>query len=500
MKQLLRTNLLILGSTVFYLFLFWQEEWGLNTLIFSLFIVALLYWYRSELVTSRLFAGISAALLLSATFVLFNNSMLSKVVHNLFFILFIGYAQRRELRFFLSALGLGLLGPIIFPFSMGRRMMGELKSQDGTNDLLKWLGLVILPLGILSLFFFIYYAANSHFAELVDTITSYLWIPAPEGWTLTFFIQFLLGFLSIGGLLWKISPNSFLNLIPSRLSWMLVKSSFHFQDEEAKAKTHFIISEYQIGILSIGMLNGLLLIVNFIDIQHVWFSQEILSAHQLSQYVHEGTYLLIFAILLAMALVLFFFRGSLNFFANNFWLKGLVYGWLIQNAILAVSVGMRNYHYIAQYGLAYNRIGVVLFLLVVLAGLASLFIKIKDRKNLAFLLHINGWSLFLCLLLASSINWDIWITRYNLRNIPNGGLDYYYLLYDLSDKNLRILLDNKQLIQNQMNKESEEHSLEYGLEKKYLSLKRRQVETSWKSWNRPDARNWNYINRYNSFE
>jgi hypothetical protein len=46
----------------------------------------------------------------------------------------------------------------------------------------------------------------------------------------------------------------------------------------------------------------------------VWFENgAFFSAHNRSQAVHESTYVLIFSILLAMAILIFFFRGNINF-------------------------------------------------------------------------------------------------------------------------------------------------------------------------------------------
>jgi hypothetical protein len=56
--------------------------------------------------------------------------------------------------------------------------------------------------------------------------------------------------------------------------------------------------------------------------------------------VHEGTYLLILCILMAMGVLLWFFRGNLNFLPDNERLRWLAHLWLAQNAMLALSVGV----------------------------------------------------------------------------------------------------------------------------------------------------------------
>ena len=52
---------------------------------------------------------------------------------------------------------------------------------------------------------------------------------------------------------------------------------------------------------------------------------------------------------------------DLNFYQKNKWLRYGAYAWLFQNAVLVVSVLFRDYYYIAHMGLAYKRIGVLVF-------------------------------------------------------------------------------------------------------------------------------------------
>ena len=127
-------------------------------------------------------------------------------------------------------------------------------------------------------------------------------------------------------------------------------------------------------------------------------------------YVHEGTYLLILAILLAMGIILVLFRKNINFIPNNDKLRKLAYFWLAQNVILAFSVGMRNFRYIEFCGLAYKRIGVFIFLILTFYGLKTMHEKISEKKTLHHVIHKNAWVLYLTLIAASCINWDVFIT------------------------------------------------------------------------------------------
>ena len=224
--------------------------------------------------------------------------------------------------------------------------------------------------------------------------------------------------------------------------------------------------------------------VNLTDLKYIWLGYEEASPAQLSQYVHSGTYLLILSLVLAMGLLLWFFRANLNFFPDNLRLKQLAYAWIIQNAVLTLSVGMRNYYYIAHYGLAYKRLGVILFLLFVMAGLCSLYVKVKHQKSLAYLLLINGWIVYYGFLAASAVNWDIAITKYNLNANLKGGLDIEFLIGDVSTKNLYLLEKHREKIIEMSGIPA--NTIERRLNAKKRKLGYELEGLSWRSWNRAD--------------
>jgi hypothetical protein len=155
--------------------------------------------------------------------------------------------------------------------------------------------------------------------------------------------------------------------------------------------------------------------------------------------------MLIFSIVLAMLVLLFFFRGNLNFYTKNKWLRYGAYGWIFQNAVLVVSVLLRDYYYIQHMGLAYKRIGVLVFLLMVLMGLITVFIKIHQRKTAYYLWRVNGWFGIILLVAASCVHWDETIAMYNLSHKNAIPVDVKFLL-SLSDKTLPLLEKNQDVL------------------------------------------------------
>jgi hypothetical protein len=209
--------------------------------------------------------------------------------------------------------------------------------------------------------------------------------------------------------------------------------------------------------------------------------------------VHEGTGLLIFSILLAMVLLLFFFRGNLNFYKRNKWLRYGAYAWLLQNALLVISVLFRDYYYIAHYGLAYKRIGVLLFLVLVLAGLITVFIKIQQRKTAYYLLRVNAWFAIIMLVVCSCVHWDEMIAGYNLARKNTISLDIKFLL-TLSDKTLPLLQKNSDVLEHPVKIDGGEgehlyrsdYSPKQVFEMRKKAFEEKQNTYSWLSWNFAD--------------
>jgi len=191
-------------------------------------------------------------------------------------------------------------------------------------------------------------------------------------------------------------------------------------------KMNSLRTELKIGIALFFMLNVILLAVNIIDIYWVWINFE-WKGEYLRQFVHEGTYMLIFSIILSSFLVLYYFRGNLNFYSKNKFLKVLTYIWLGQNAILAISVAIRNYWYINHFALAYKRVGVVIFLLLVLWGLYSTFRKVYATKTFSYIVKTNIYSLIAILVITSSFNWDLIIAKYNLNHYKTAYIELHFL-------------------------------------------------------------------------
>lgn len=195
-----------------------------------------------------------------------------------------------------------------------------------------------------------------------------------------------------------------------------------------------------------------------------------------------------------MAILLYFFRGNQNFAPYKDKLKILATIWIAQNIILVISVGIRNYHYIAQHGLAYKRIGVIFFLLLTLFGIYTMYQKITHQKSLFYLLKTNGWSVYVAFLIMSLINWDFVIFNHNVNHPLKKNIDVPFLL-SLSDKTLPLVDQHRELL-DYPNTYTEREYQNYHLlyQQRIDSLKADYKDFSWQSWSYLDHKAYTHFN------
>ncbi len=480
LKPHLQKTGLLIGLAVLYTFLFHKMELGLNVFLFDAVFMLCLLRIRPELSQQSSFTWSLIGLFFAAGCVVVVNSALSVFAHAISFLLILGFSQKQELRFIWFGLLLGLFSFFQGPFRWFKQSVISFKGE-GNQELkpaLRWLRQGLIPAMIIIPFLVLYVSASEGLATGIDQILSILEnIKIDESLIVNCMLFFWGALLVVSALF----PRTRVSLLAKFAATFTDKLRRERQGNTPYMGTPKIMAlkdEYRKAILTFGALNFLLLLVNLIDFSQVWFPQEGLSAAVLSQFVHTGTYSLIASILLAMVVVLYFFRGNLNFFAPAATLlKQLTFAWIAQNALLAISVGVRNWHYIHAYGLAYGRVLVAFFLLLILIGLYTLFRKVDDRLSLSYLFQNNGLAAWLCLLLFAAINWDVVITRYNIRTQANTTVDWSYLIDDLSDANAFLLAKAP----------VPAHLAKYPLSRK-LDSNRHQV-ADWRSWNYPDWRN-----------
>lgn len=510
-KEILANSFVLIGI-IAYNFLFWGEKLGLNILLFSTLMVGSLFTLYPESRQSKMAIITAIGTLLSAVMIVYNNSMYAKIMHFVSLIATVGFVQQHVLRFFWYGFLVFFLNIIALPQKWSSILRNLTQNIKGIYKVKRFAKLAILPSFVLFAFYGIYAFANPAFARISSNfflnINTFLfgWLDeVSSAWILFNFIGFFLISLVIykNSLGWlgnlEKSKRFKLTRIKAQARRLLFWTKIELENKTPEtniSKVKFsaigLKNEFRMASMLLWALNGLLLVVNLTDIQYVWSDFSEKSATELRQFVHEGTYLLIFAIILAMGVILFYFRKNLNFYPKNTFLKAAAYVWIFQNLLLAFSVGVRNYHYISHFGLAYKRIGVFIFLFLTAIGLITMFLKVRDNRTSYFLFFNNSWAIYLVLMTLTCLNWDVMITRYNLANADKTELDMGFLLAEVSDKNLWVLeeanfddfTDKNISIQNRTRYDYVNVATYF--QNKKRQFLNRQKQYSWASWNYAD--------------
>jgi len=495
------------GALLFNI-VFWEEQLGMNALLFDIFISAAIFYLYPEAKGKKIASLLFITQLACLSMLLIHNSDLSKVTFCITLMLFASFAEYVH-RSPWYAGGSFLLNICLLPASIAHYWKPKAVKTSRGKLVIKIIRFAVIPVFLFFIFFIIYQFSNSVFAALANDLAL-----QAERFFANFFSWFSIarlfflaaGFYLVGSILLK-----------TKINYFTARDSFSSDDlqrkrRDIKERSHEVIFDIVVGILgksargimalknvntigivSLFLLNLLLLVVNIIDVRFIWFDFDFNRNANLYKLVHEGTELLIVSIVLAMLLLIVLFRGNLNFYKRNKWLKLGAYAWILQNLVLVVSVLLRDYYYIAFFGLAYKRIGVLFFLFAVLTGLATVFIKIHFKKSNYFLFRVNAWAVIVMLVFASAINWDPMIARYNFNHNDKVPVDLQFI-FRLSDKALPVIDQHIALLR-ERERAVKVHEYSLGkcitcytdrLSERKKAFIEKQRHYSWLSWNFAD--------------
>jgi hypothetical protein len=479
--------------------LFFRMGLGLNVLLFTLLVVMLIVHRIGWGGLSKPARWAMAGALVAAAMAVVHGSVIAPVMAVLAVLWFSALAHEPVLRSLPFASVQAISNHLALPMAV----------LDGANELMpkrgvartgwRWARLSVVPLLVLALFFQLYRVGNPKFDHLTAGFLDGIWQAIAE--LLEFVVTahalfFLFGLFLCAGLLFRFAPRLVAQW-EQRLGDGMRRVRLKRPHWRAPLDMNPLERERRRGVVLLALVNTLLLVVNIIDVDWVWFGFEVPEGFSLKQFVHEGTYALIFSILLSIAVVLWFFRGNQNFYWRSAWLKRLALLWVVQNGVLAVSVFLRNWHYISFHGLAYKRIGVIVFLALVLVGLVTLFIKVKQRRSLYYLVRVNAWAAFALLVGLTTVDWDGFIVRVNLGHGNPGEIDIDNYLA-MSDKVLPLLYANIDLVEQQMERHRHNRvrwvdhldplAFRALLDGKRDAFLARQAGQRWQEWTWADAR------------
>lgn len=402
----------ILVCSVIFTLLFYNESVGVNLAIFGLVLTGLICYYFQDKFTERSHLVLVITSVLSCIAFAWYGDFASFLALFLS-VVFLQFKTHENKLKIIQVFPLVFLNGIT---SLGRVFIFSqwLPQRKISNNFAKKLiAYFMIPAIFLILFFVVYSFGSDHFSSL---FTNYkldidiLQLIAITG--LGFYISFTFWNYWVPDVCYDKNPvldNDFNEEVKNQH-----QSSFSFLDLDFERKS---------GEITLVLLN-LMLLVFIVTYNYEQFF-EVVERANLSSDTHERVNAVIFSILMAVGVILFYFKGGFNFDSKAKNLKRLAGIWILLNGILIISTIIKNSEYISCFGLTYKRLGVYAFLLLAIIGLLFSLLKITKQKTNAYLLNQMVWYFYGTVLLCSFINWGNLITNYNIS--VNKGVEPRFL-------------------------------------------------------------------------
>lgn len=417
-----RNDWLLIATAIIFSILFYKQATGLNYLLFTGTVTSALAYFNPEKIKTSQWWYYAGLTMLCGFAVFCVNSNLSIFACILSIFIFSGKSFNYKNSIILNlCFSIGsVISSLIFVVLDHLKLRKENAIPANTKKLKIYFGIAIAFI-IAVVFFALYQQANPLFKDFTKNI-DLSWISI--GWCL-FTVW---GFLVMYGLVYYRDAAIF--------SEWDIKFNRTLENTTTIDEPKEINNNTVIALALFGLLNVMLVLVNALDLTNLFGSHELPKGVYLSDFVHNAVWSLVFSIIIAVGLIMWFFKGDLNFNKQSKTLKLLVYFWILQSAAMVISAMVRNSWYVAEYQLTYLRIGVYVFLSLSLVGLFFTFLKINKTKSAWYLARQNFEAWFLLLSLCSLVNWDKIISDYNIAHAKTfKALDKSYLV-GLSNANL----------------------------------------------------------------
>ncbi len=414
----MKKHQLILLCTALFVVLFYDESLGLNLGILGICYAILTAFKTPERNRTRTFFLLVVTTVLASVAYAWYGDFVSflAVVMSMAFLAFKSRSKNLKSIFVIPVFMVSFITFIgrIFYFD---KWLPKTKTSGLWQ---KIFAMVVIPSFFLILFFAIYASGSTHFSQL---FTNYEWDFNFWEFTAKAFLGFFIAF-------------NFWNYWVPKMFFLQNKSfqNEFSEDEKTLQPTYSFLnieSERMSGIITFSALS-ILLVFFIITFNYEQFYEVTKTANQLSMETHERVNAVIISIIMAIGVIMFYFKSTFNFDEKAGSLKFIAKIWILLNAVLVISAMFKNLEYIINFGMTYKRLGVCTFLLLSLIGLFFTFIKIQKEKTNAYLVNQMAWYFYGTVLAASFVNWGGIATYYNIEN-KKGDLNFLMSL-NFNDK------------------------------------------------------------------
>lgn len=417
----MKTHHYIFLTTALFVILFYNENVGFNLGILGIAYSFLTLFRTSEKNRTRTFAVLLVTSVLSSVAFSWYGDFPSFLAVVISLLLLSYRSQNRRMKIL-------LLIPVFvvncFTFICRFFSFDSWLPKTNTSGLWqKTLAFVLIPLIFISVFFGIYSVGSDHFASVFSDYELDL-----NFWQLLCIT--ILG-LFIAFNFWNYSVEKYIYKQNH-----ILENDFTDKDKIQKPTYSFLDlnSERMSGVVSFFSLNILLLFF-IVTFNYEQFYEIAKTPHQLSEETHERVGAVIMSIVMAILVIMFYFKSNFNFDPKAGLMKILVKIWIVLNAVLVISAMLKNSEYIISYGYTYKRLGVCAFLILSLVGLAITFIKIQIKKRNVFLFNTMIWFFYGTILACSYVNWGGIITSQNMKRC-DFAINYHLNSINFSEKYL----------------------------------------------------------------
>lgn len=413
---------IIIGALLFST-LFHKQDIGLNLCLFSVLTVVTLVIYNTKTYKSKSTKAYTIVYLITAIAIFFYNNNLALIANIVAFFTLIGHTSEQKSSIYINWIN-GLYSVIVGVFHRNFNVKNDEEKVVLKKDIdyLHYCKIITIPIAVVIIFIGLYKNGNPVFGNLIEKIDFS-------------FINMQWLFITMVGY-YLISNFSKPVIIDPATTTDINTANTLIKDEHINIDN--LKKEHQLGFVLISVLNLLIILFLITDVTYLITANDF-RASAFSSQVHSGINALIASIIIAIIIILYFFRGNLNFYKDNKNLKIVAYIWIVLNIILVINITIKDTQYIYYFGLTYKRIGVLVYLLLTVIGLITTVIKVKSIKNFWYLFRINTVTAFSILIMSCTINWDGFITIYNLNYAQS--MDFNYLI-NLSNNNTFILKDH----------------------------------------------------------
>lgn len=396
-------SIVVLAMSIIASYLFYLEGIGINCFVFTLLSSSILI-YKNKLNIKRSIKAITPALFTSLLLIIYPQLITWGVWVISYLIMWtIAETNLSAILILLQSLFSIIDSPIdsIRAKSLENEDNKELKSKRKNK-------FYIIAIALITsiVFLTLYSNANPILANLINQID----------------LSFIdIGFVTTTGIFF-ILLFGLLKLKPSKEITELNKTP-HFL--HARMTTDSDVKEFNIAKTTLWAISIILGIVNTLDI-FVILSNKLPEGVTYAEFVHQGFYLLILSITIAVSIIIYFYRGGINFLKESNQLRLVSYIWIAMNIALVIITAYKNGLYVEAYGLTYKRITVFISLLCSLIGLTLSIRKIKvPTTNWNYFNLLTRYA-FIAAIAITAIPYDYMITHYNLQQ--SNTTDFEYLM------------------------------------------------------------------------